>query len=135
MDGSPYLLDDLLLLDEEGAHDTVLDNSVAEVAAVDAVHCLGRPRQPPVAHLLGPQRWDLRACSEYIKSNTLQQVLQCQPGKVDSVLLTWSITREYAFARCARKWVAVHGRRLTRTLGRTLVKPMKGQCSRLEGQS
>ena len=41
--GAPHLLDDLLLFNEEGPHNPVLDHSVAEVATIDAVHRLGRP--------------------------------------------------------------------------------------------
>lgn len=59
--GHAHLLDDLLLLNQESAHDAVLDHPVAEVSSVDAVHRLGWPRQPLIAHLLGPQRLDLRS--------------------------------------------------------------------------
>ena len=73
-----HLFDDLLLLDEERAHDAVLDDRVAEVASVDAVHCLRGPRQPPVAHLLGPQRGDLH--NSIILEPRLEIALRCLPS-------------------------------------------------------
>lgn len=54
-----HLLDDLLLLNQEGPHNPVLDHSVAEVATIDAVHRLGGSRQPLVAHLLRSEGLDL----------------------------------------------------------------------------
>ena len=55
-----HLFDDLLLLDQECPDNAVLDHPVAEVASIDAVHCLGGSRQPLVAHLLWSEGLDLQ---------------------------------------------------------------------------
>jgi hypothetical protein len=58
-----YLLDDLLLLNQECPDNAILDHPVAEVASIDAVHCLGGPRQPFIAHFFWSEGLDLHDIS------------------------------------------------------------------------